>query len=193
MAWPVMAPVCPICRRRASKASASTPGICQAPAAAYFSMHERRPAMTRRPRFIPLALAAAATMAFALAFLLAPLDRAHADENAARNVITEQLESFLARDFERAYGYASQDIKRIYPTLDGFMSMVERGYLPVLRPGNYAFGRADRMADGRIIQEVLIRAPDGSDWTAVYYMELQDDGTWRVDGVNLRKGAAGLT
>ena len=36
-------------------------------------------------------------------------------------------------------------------------------------------------------------APDGSDWTAVYYMELQDDGTWRVDGVNLRKGAAGLT
>ncbi|WP_424992403.1 DUF4864 domain-containing protein [Oceaniradius stylonematis] len=149
--------------------------------------------MTRRPRFIPLALAAAATMAFALAFLLAPLDRAHADENAARNVITEQLESFLARDFKRAYGYASDDIKRIYPTLDGFMSMVERGYLPVLRPGNYAFGRADRMADGRIIQEVLIRAPDGSDWTAVYYMELQDDGTWRVDGVNLRKGAAGLT
>ncbi|MBO6723737.1 MAG: DUF4864 domain-containing protein, partial [Roseitalea sp.] len=30
-------------------------------------------------------------------------------------------------------------------------------------------------------------------WTAVYYMELQEDGAWRVDGVNLRKGAAGLT
>jgi hypothetical protein len=144
--------------------------------------------MAHRTRFMP-----AAFVVLALSLPIASAGPAHADENAARNVITEQLESFLARDFERAYGYASQDIKRIYPTLDGFMSMVERGYLPVLRPGNYAFGRADRMADGRIIQEVLIRAPDGSDWTAVYYMELQDDGTWRVDGVNLRKGAAGLT
>ncbi|MCR9123330.1 MAG: DUF4864 domain-containing protein [Phyllobacteriaceae bacterium] len=144
--------------------------------------------MINRARFAPAAL-----VALTLSLPLAATGPARADENAARDTITEQLESFLARDFERAYGYASEDIKRIYPTLDGFMTMVERGYLPVLRPGNYAFGRADRMADGRIIQEVLIRAPDGSDWTAVYYMELQEDGTWRVDGVNLRKGAAGLT
>lgn len=144
--------------------------------------------MINRARFAPAAL-----VALALSLPLAATGPANADENAARDTITEQLESFLARDFERAYGYASEGIKRIYPTLDGFMTMVERGYLPVLRPGNYAFGRADRMADGRIIQEVLIRAPDGSDWTAVYYMELQEDGTWRVDGVNLRKGAAGLT
>jgi len=116
-----------------------------------------------------------------------------ADEMAAREIIANQLESFLSGDFETAYSYASKDIKAIFPTLDRFMSMVKNGYLPVLRPGNYGFGRAEALNDGRIVQEVMIRVPDGSDWTAVYFMELQDDGSWKVDGVNLKKGAAGMT
>ncbi|MEM1378300.1 MAG: DUF4864 domain-containing protein [Pseudomonadota bacterium] len=125
--------------------------------------------------------------------VLAFAPQAQADENAARSVITQQLESFLSGDFETAYSYASPDIKRLFPTLDRFMSMVQNGYLPVLRPGNYAFGRTERARDGRILQEVTIRAPDGSDWTALYFMEMQEDGTWKVDGVNLRSGASGLT
>lgn len=125
-------------------------------------------------------------------FFAAP-NVASADENAARSIITNQLESFIARDYVTAYTYASPDIKRLFPTLDRFMSMVQSGYDPVLRPGNYSFGRVENLADGRIVQEVLIRAPDGSDWTAIYFMEQQDDGSWKVDGVNLQKGAAGLT
>ncbi|MEO0544351.1 MAG: DUF4864 domain-containing protein [Pseudomonadota bacterium] len=119
--------------------------------------------------------------------------KAVADENAARAIISQQLESFLAGDFENAYSYASPNIKRLFPTLNQFMSMVQSGYLPVLRPGNYAFGRVETAPDGRVLQEVTIRAPDGSDWTALYYMQQQEDGSWKVDGVSLRKGAAGLT
>lgn len=149
--------------------------------------------MIHRLRLIPVTIKTAGIFGLMLALLLVPASQARADESTARNVITEQLESFLARDFERAYSYASEDIKRIFPTLDRFMAMVENGYLPVLRPGNYVFGRTETMTDGRIVQEVLIRGPDGTDWTAVYFMELQDDGSWKVDGVNLRKGAAGFT
>lgn len=134
-------------------------------------------------------LLACAALAAALTLQLSP---AHANDDA-RNVITNQLESFLSGDFDQAYSYASEDIKRIFPTKERFMTMVQNGYLPVLRPGNYAFGQNEAMSDGRIIQEVLIRAPDGSDWTAVYFMELQEDGSWKVDGVNLKKGAAGMT
>ncbi|MEL6202341.1 MAG: DUF4864 domain-containing protein [Pseudomonadota bacterium] len=119
--------------------------------------------------------------------------KAFADENAARAIISQQLESFLSGDFDTAYSYASPNIKRLFPTLDRFMSMVQSGYLPVLRPGNYAFGRVETAPDGRVLQEVTIRAPDGSDWTALYFMQQQEDGSWKVDGVNLRKGAAGLT
>lgn len=130
--------------------------------------------------------------AITLALLIACLP-ARADDSAARATISNQLESFLSGDFATAYSFASEEIKRIYPTLNSFMSMVKNGYLPVLRPGNYAFGQSETMQDGRIVQEVLIRAPDGSDWTAVYFMEQQPDGSWKVDGVNLKKGAAGMT
>lgn len=133
---------------------------------------------------------AGATLALLVSFSPAA---AQAEGGDSRAVISSQLEAFLAGDFATAYAFASDDIKKLYPTLDGFMSMVKSGYLPVLRPGNYAFGRTEEMADGRIVHEVLIRAPDGSDWTAVYFMELQEDGVWKIDGVNLRKGAAGMT
>ena len=83
--------------------------------------------------------------------------------------------------------------KRIFPTLERFMSMVQSGYLPVLRPGNYAFGRSEQLSDGRIQWEVLIDGPDGKGYTATYFMERQEDGTWKVDAVTLRRGAPGMT
>lgn len=136
-----------------------------------------------------------------LAFLLtagalsaaAPVAAQTAAERETQNVVTLQLEAFLSGDFETAYSYASPDIKRIFPTLDRFMSMVRSGYLPVLRPGNYAFGRVEIDAEGRLVWEVLIQGPDGADYTAAYYMERQPDGSWKVDAVSLRKGAAGMT
>ena len=135
----------------------------------------------------------ATVVVFSLSLAATATHKASADQNEARSIITNQLESFIARDYGTAYTYASPDIKRLFPTLDRFVSMVQSGYDPVLRPGNYSFGRVENLADGRILQEVLIRAPDGSDWTAVYFMERQDDGSWKVDGVSLNKGAAGLT
>jgi len=113
-------------------------------------------------------------------------------ESEAQDVVSRQLEAFLSGDFETAYSFASPDIKQIFPSLDRFMSMVRTGYLPVLRPGNYAFGRVETDAEGRLVQEVLIHAPDGTDYTAAYYMERQPDGAWKVDAVSLRKGAAGM-
>ena len=118
---------------------------------------------------------------------------AQSNEADARAVITNQLESFLSGDFDQAYSHASDNIKQIFPSVDRFMEMVQGGYLPVLRPGNYAFGKSATTGSGRIKQNVLIRAPDGSDWTATYYMEMQPNGSWKVDGVQLRKGAAGMT
>jgi hypothetical protein len=137
-----------------------------------------------------LSFAAGAVLALSPA---AAVNAQSSDEAASQDIVTRQLEAFLSGDFEQAYSYASPDIKRIFPTLDRFMSMVRNGYLPVLRPGNYAFGRVERLSDGRVVWEVLIRAPDGSDHTAVYFMEQQADGSWMVDAVSLRRGAAGMT
>jgi len=140
--------------------------------------------MTRRSRWLIAAVASVA--------LVVPAKAQNGGEGASQDIITRQLEAFLSGDFPRAYSYASPDIKRIFPTLERFMSMVQTGYLPVLRPGNYAFGRSETLADGRIEWEVLIDGPDGRGYTATYFMEKQADGTWKVDAVSMRRGAPGM-
>ena len=133
-------------------------------------------------------------LAAAVATLLA-IAPARADEAAnARIVIENQIEAFLADDMTTAYSFAAPSIKRIYPDANRFFDMVKRGYQPVYRPGNYAFGRSKSAADGGgIIQEVIIQAPDGEDWTALYSLERQPDGSWKINGVQMIKAAAPQT
>ena len=141
--------------------------------------------MTRHSRWL-IAMATVAALAV-------PAKAQNGGEGASQDIISRQLEAFLSGDFARAYAFASPDIKRIFPTLERFMSMVQSGYLPVLRPGNYAFGRSEQLFDGRIQWEVLIDGPDGKGYTATYIMEQQQDGSWKVDAVMLRRGAPGMT
>src|SRR5687768_15922595 len=64
-----------------------------------------------------------------------------AEISAAQRVIEAQLKAFQADDGARAYSYAAPGVKRIFPSVDAFMSMVESGYLPVRRPKRYSFGK----------------------------------------------------
>lgn len=141
--------------------------------------------MTRHSRWL-IAMVTVASLAV-------PAKAQNGGEGPSQDIISRQLEAFLSGDFARAYTFASPDIKRIFPTLERFMSMVQSGYLPVLRPGNYAFGRSEQLPDGRIQWEVLIDGPDGKGYTATYFMEKQEDGSWKVDAVSLRRDAPGMT
>ena len=62
--------------------------------------------------------------------------------------------------------------------------MVKKSYSPVYRPGNYAFGRS-KIAGDYLLQEVIISMPDGSDKTAVYQLQKQDDQSYRINGVQI--------
>ena len=42
--------------------------------------------------------------------------------------------AFQAGDGELAYSYAAPNVKRIFPTVETFMGMVESGYQPVRKP-----------------------------------------------------------
>lgn len=109
-----------------------------------------------------------------------------ADIKAAQGTIEAQLKAFQAGDGELAYSYAAPGIKRIFPTPDIFMGMVESGYQPVRNPRNYSFGKVQEMGAGSIVQQVLITGPDGKEYEAVYTLELQPDGVYRITGVSLK-------
>jgi hypothetical protein len=139
-------------------------------------------------------LIAALVAALAGAGLLLPTSARADDAAIGRDVIERQINAFLADDMSTAYSFAAPSIKRMYPDESRFFDMVKRGYQPVYRPGNFAFGRSKVAPDGSgLIQEVLIQGPDGQDWTALYSLERQPDGSFKINGVQMIRAAAPQT
>lgn len=123
-------------------------------------------------------------------FLAVPAAAGDSEVRSAQSSIEAQLKAFLADDGAAAYSYAAPNVKRIFPTVDSFMSMVTNGYQPVRRPRNYAFGKVEETSATTIVQQVMLVGPDGKEYEAVYQLELQPDGQYRITGVSLRASNA---
>ena len=96
-------------------------------------------------------------------------------------MIREQLAAFRADDETNAFAHASPDIQRKFGTPEAFRLMVRRNYEAVYRPLSVSFGA---LALGPLgpIQYVDIVGPHAEALSAIYVMERQDDGTWKIGG-----------
>ena len=104
-----------------------------------------------------------------------------ADRQAIQAVIVQQIAAFRRDDGEAAFAFAAPRIREIFATPDNFMRMVREGYQPVYRPREVNFGTLSTL-EGRLVQHVLLIGPDGAPVTALYSMELQPDGSWKISG-----------
>lgn len=129
-------------------------------------------------------LLAAAIACLAMSF---PAWADEAAVSAARSMIQAQIEAFLAGDDAAAYSHAAPNIQRIFPNQDSFMRMVREGYPAVHRPRSFEFGNGQDDGAGAVVQRVELIGPDGRRYEAVYTLELQPDGRYRVTGVHLRE------
>lgn len=115
---------------------------------------------------------------------------AQADENsrkAARATIERQIEAFRRNDSGAAYAEAAPQVRNLFPSPDTFIAMVEKGYSPVLRPRSYRFETAEETAEDEIAQGVSLQDEAGIDWVALYTLQRQVDGEWRITGCQLKK------
>ncbi len=103
------------------------------------------------------------------------------DVAAAQTIIRSQEQAFAHDDAATAYSYAAPAIHAMFPDADEFMAMVRRGYAPVYRHKSFEFG-VGRAADGKIAQTVRIIDADGNPWDALYTLEQQADGSWKITG-----------
>lgn len=140
--------------------------------------------MTRRPLLLRL-LAGLLMLGLAPS---APFEAAAAEQTAEAGaiqaVIERQLAAFGRDDGPGAFAFASPGIRDRFRTAEIFMDMVRRHYAPVYRPRDVAFGPLRQGPDGPV-QELLLVGPDGRSVTALYFMERQPDGSWRIKGVRL--------
>jgi hypothetical protein len=106
------------------------------------------------------------------------------DRQAILGVIGDQLAAFQRDDSIAAFSYASPMIQRKFGNPAVFMTMVRSGYAAVYRPSEVQFLETTRES-GRTRQFVRFVGPDGQAVVAVYEMQRQDDGSWRINGVYL--------
>jgi Domain of unknown function (DUF4864) len=126
-------------------------------------------------------------MALLVSLIFVPAFADEAAETDAQMTIQNQIQAFRAGDDARAYSYAAPNIAQFFPTVDSFMAMVKNGYAPVWNPQNFEFGKSKEVGSDQVLQEVEVIAKDGSFWKALYTLNRQPDGSWKINGVQLLK------
>lgn len=109
-----------------------------------------------------------------------------ADHQAIEQVITSQLDAFRRDAGDAAFGFASPSIQAMFGDAPHFMAMVRQAYPPVYRWRSFTFEQLTTINE-RIVQHVMLVGPDGGAALALYTMEREQDGTWRIDGCALTK------
>ncbi len=132
-------------------------------------------------------------LAMVVALGMAPCARAGTsvgpgDQARIQQVITAQIEAFRHDDGKAAFAFAAPNIHRKFGNGEVFLDVVRRAYPPVFRPRAFNFG-ALLTDDGAVTQKVTIVGPDGATSLALYDMEHEADGTWRIAGCSLAESA----
>jgi hypothetical protein len=108
------------------------------------------------------------------------------DVTAAQKIIRLQEQAFARDDAAAAYSYASPALQEVFQRPEIFMMMVQQAYPPVYRHKSFEFGEA-KAANGQIAQRVHIVDDNGEAWEALYTLEQQADGSFRITGCSLLK------
>lgn len=139
--------------------------------------------MTRR-RALVLGLAAA-TFMIAVGARSAPQPAqpklAAADWKAIKRVIGEQREALVAGNATKAFAHAAPGIRAQFRTADNFLAMVREAYVALIA-ARYTEFLEGAVIEGVVIQPLRLIAPDNTVQVALYTMEKQKQGGWKIAG-----------
>ncbi|GJD75570.1 DUF4864 domain-containing protein [Methylobacterium goesingense] len=110
-----------------------------------------------------------------------------AARDAARATVERQIEAFRRDDAATAYAQAAPAIQNMFPSPDTFLAMVREGYAAVYRARRYSVDRIEEAGDDGLALGVTLQDEAGTDWAALYSLERQPDGAWRISGCRLVK------
>tara|TARA_R110000787_G_scaffold285461_6_gene401275 strand:+ start:15020 stop:15532 length:513 start_codon:yes stop_codon:yes gene_type:complete len=105
-------------------------------------------------------------------------------------VILKQIDAFKQDDAHTAFAIAAPEIQQRFGSSAMFMQMVRQGYATVYRPRYIEFGPLVPYGTasentGRFVQHVVLEGADGEVMMAVYAMQKDEVGNWRIAGCNL--------
>jgi len=132
-------------------------------------------------KWIRIIVVACATLCAATA---ASAETRDVETAAIRTVIANQIEAFRANDAEAAFSYAAPGIRARFGDAERFIAMVKAGYGAIYGATDFTFGRIGGH-HGVVLQQVDVVGPDGVVVRALYALEKQPDGSWRIAGCQI--------
>jgi Domain of unknown function (DUF4864) len=115
-----------------------------------------------------------------------------AEWTAIKVVIGDQLTALKAGDGTKAMAFSVPGIRQQFRTPERFLRMVREGYSALL-DARYSTFLDGAVVDGITIQPLQLVLPDNSVVVALYRMEKQKDGIWRIAGCVIAPSTAQST
>jgi hypothetical protein len=147
------------------------------------SAHGWRHDRPRWPAALGLGLAAFFALGAGAAPAAEPQVRA-ADWKSIKQAISAQRAALVAGDGNRAFGYATPALRAQFGDAETFMAMVHLGY-PALLTARYTEFLQGAVIDGLVIQPLRLIDVDNSVRVALYTLEKQPSGAWRISGCRI--------
>src|SRR5450432_3122429 len=107
-----------------------------------------------------------------------------AEWKAIQRVIAEQRAALHAGDAKKAFAYASPGIRTQFNDAATFMSMVRDAYASLLT-ARYVEFLDGAVIEGLVIQPMRLIDADNTVRVALYTMEMQKDGSWRISSCRI--------
>jgi len=106
------------------------------------------------------------------------------DVQAIRIVIQSQLDAFEEDDAVKAFDLAAASTRVQLGDAENFLRLIKEKYPPIYRHRLAVFS-APEMVDGYALQIVRLTDRDNLVWLAVYRMQRETDGNWKIEGCRL--------
>jgi hypothetical protein len=103
---------------------------------------------------------------------------------AIRGVIAAQRTAILAGDAEKAFAYATPGIRQQFGDAATFLAMVDAAY-GVLESARYVEFLEGAVIEGIVVQPLRLVDADNTVRVALYTMEKQADGQWRISSCRI--------
>lgn len=143
---------------------------------------------------VPARWSASATMArlavvgiacwLSAAVAVAPTAPTAAEWQAIQQVIAAQRAAILAGEAEKAFSYASPGIQQQFGDAASFLAMVDAAYAE-LESARYVEFLEGAAIDGIVVQPLRLIDADNTVRVALYTMEKQPNGEWRISGCRI--------
>jgi len=106
------------------------------------------------------------------------------DAKAIQAVVQAQLNAFADDDAAQAFALATTEMQSLIGSADDFLRMIQEEYTPIYRNRRAIFSTPE-IIEGYTIQIVRITDQDNHVWVAIYKMQQDADGNWKIDGCQL--------